>query len=180
MKILLTFVFWWFCSLLALAQKEEPTRLLAATYYSQALEQAVQSLVAGNVVFDNQVVEYRAGKSVVLTPGFEAKIGSVFAAHTDYIEVTMGEGLSDHLLLTTYPNPFIERTTITYQLTNTTLTSVFVRDSDGKLVSQLINNEIQQAGRHEIEWRAEKLPAGSYICTLEAGKQHISSRVIIK
>ena len=176
----ITFAFLWFSSFLALAQKEGPSRSLAATYYSQALEQAEQSLVARNVVFIDQKVEYRAGKSVLLTPGFEAKAGSVFAAHTDYVGVNMGEGSSDHLLLTTYPNPFVERTTITYQLASTAVTSVFVSNSDGKIVGRLVNNEIQQAGRHEVEWRAGQLPAGSYICTLEAGKQHISSRLIVK
>ena len=180
MRKLLAFIFFWSTSFLAMAQKEQPVRLLAATYYSQTLEQAEVSLVASNVISASQQIEYRAGKSVLLTPGFEAKAGSVFAAHTDYIGTNIGEGISEHLLIKTYPNPFTEKATIVYQLANTAFTNLFISNADGKVVGKLVDNQLQQAGRYEVEWRPDQLPTGSYICTLEAGKQHISSHIIRK
>ena len=180
MRTLSAFFFFWFTSLLALAQTDGTTRLLAATYYPEPLEQAIVSLVASNIISTHQQVEYRAGKSVLLTPGFEAKAGSVFAAHTEYIGINLGEGHSDHLLVMTYPNPFVERTTVVYQLASTAYASVFISNTEGKVVGRLVDNQLQQAGRYEVEWRAEQLPAGSYICTLEAGKQLISSHIIRK
>ena len=180
MRKLLALISFLVPSLYALAQNEEPNRLLTSTYYPKALEQASRSLTAGNVVSASQQVEYRAGKSVLLTTGFEAKAGSIFAARTDYVGINMGEGRSEHMLVTTYPNPFVERTTIVYQLANTAVTRLFISDAEGKMVGNLVDNQLQEAGRHEVEWRAGQLPAGAYICTLEAGKQRISSRVVIK
>ncbi|GAB3955440.1 hypothetical protein GCM10028805_43050 [Spirosoma harenae] len=165
---------------MAFAQREEPTRVLAATYYPQSLEQATESLIAGNIVSVSQQVEYRAGKSVVLTPGFEAKPGSIFAARTEYVGIKLGEGQADHLLVKSYPNPFVERTTIVYQLANTAVTNLFIRNAEGKIVGKLVENQLQQAGRYEVEWRADQVPVGQYICTLEAGNQHLSSQIVRK
>ncbi|GAB4048002.1 T9SS type A sorting domain-containing protein [Spirosoma litoris] len=180
MKKSLAFICFWFTSLLALAQKEDLTRTLAATYYPQPLEQAVKSLIASNIVSVSQQVEYRAGKSILLNPGFEAKAGSIFAAHTEYTAINLGDGHSDHLLIKTYPNPFVEKTTIVYQLASTAVTNLFISDAEGKVVGRLVNNQLQQAGRYEVEWLADQLPTGAYICTLEAGQQHISNRLIRK
>jgi hypothetical protein len=180
MKKLAAFALFCFSTSLAFAQTQQPTRVLAATHYPQRLEQATESLLASNIVSANQQVEYRAGKSVVLTPGFEAKAGSVFAAHTEYVGITMDDTHSEHLLVTTYPNPFVERTTIVYQLASTTHTNLYVSDANGKIIGRLVDNEFQQAGRYEVEWRTDHLPAGTYICTLEAGKQHISSHLVRK
>ena len=180
MRKLPIFVLLWFTSLLAFAQKEEPTRLLAETYYPQSLEQASESLIARNIVSVSQQVEYRAGKSVELTPGFEAKAGSVFAAHTEFVGINFGEGHADHLLVSSYPNPFVEKTTIVYQLANTAVTNLIISNAEGKVVSKLVDNQLQQAGRYEVEWRADQVPVGQYICTLEAGKQHLSSHIIRK
>ena len=180
MKKLSAFALFCFSTSLAFAQTQQPTRLLAATYYPQRLEQAAESLMASNIVSANQQVEYRAGKSVLLTPGFQAKAGSVFAAHTDYVGINMDDTHAEHLLVRTYPNPFVERTTIVYQLASTTHTNLYVSDAHGKVVGRLVDNEFQPAGRYEVEWRTDQLPVGSYVCTLEAGKQMISSHLVRK
>ena len=75
MKKISIFLLLWATSLLAIAQKQEPIRSLSATYYPQALERATVSLTANNVVSASQQVEYRAGKSVLLTPVSKQKRG---------------------------------------------------------------------------------------------------------
>jgi hypothetical protein len=180
MKKLSVLALFCFSTSLALAQPQQANRVLAATYYPQRLEQAVESLMASNIVSASQQVEYRAGKSVVLAPGFVAEAGSVFAAHTEYVGITMDDTHSEHLLVSTYPNPFVERTTIVYQLASTTHTNLYVSDAHGKVVGRLVDNQLQQAGRYKVEWRTDQLPAGSYVCTLEAGKQQLSSHLVRK
>lgn len=181
MKKVSAFVLLWFSSVLGMAQRiEEPIRSLAATYYPNPLEQASESLIANNIVTATQQVKYRAGKSVLLTPGFEAKAGAVFVADTKYYRASLVQERSEKLLVMNFPNPFVEKTTIVYQLANDGYTNLYVSNSDGKIVGLLVNNQFQEAGRHEVEWRADQLPAGSYLCTLEANRQRISSRIVRK
>ena len=174
------FVLLWATSLLAVAQDGEPIRSLSATYYAQSLERAAVSLMANNIVSASQQVEYRAGKSVLLTPGFEAKAGAVFTAHTGVVKHVSLEGEGALLSLRGYPNPFVERANISYKLANDGITSLFITSSDGKIVGRLIDNKFQSAGQYDVEWQAGQLPSGSYLCILETSGKRIASRIIRK
>lgn len=172
-----TFIAACLCSTLALAQFEEPNRVLDRHYLSNRLEQATMNLTASNSVSSSQLTEYQAGKSVLLTAGFETRPGTLFAANIK--KPGQGEGVNK-LTVATYPNPFVERTTITYQLADAGFTTVSINDMNGKQISRPIDNQLQSAGRHELVWQADELPSGSYICTLEAGSKRISTRIIRK
>jgi len=180
MRKISVFILLWATSLLAVAQDGEPIRSLSATYYPQSLERAAVSLVANNIVSASQEVEYRAGKSVVLTPGFEAKAGAVFTAHTGAVKRVSLGGDGAFLALKGYPNPFVERATISYKLADDGLTSLFITSSDGKVVGRLVDNKFQSAGQYDVEWQADQLPSGSYLCVLENGGKRIASRLIRK
>lgn len=165
-------------SLLATAQQIEATRLLTSDYQAQSLEQALTTLTATNTVDAPMAVEYKAGQSVVLRAGFEAKVGSVFTAQTGPVSaLALGEGM---LSLLAYPNPFVEVTTISYVLPRAGRTSVQIRDPEGKLVSQLVDGQYQEAGRHSVEWSGAGVAVGTYVCIIETGTQRLSRRIIRK
>ena len=165
-------------SLLANGQETEHSRLLANDYKPQPVEQAIATLIAANIV--GTKVEYKAGQSVTLQAGFEAKAGSVFTAHTGVVlPASVGDELTT-LTVSAYPNPFDESTTITYVLTKPSRISLRISDLEGKLISQLIDGHYQEAGRHDVAWKGGKIPVGTYVCILEAGPQHIAKRIIRK
>lgn len=165
-------------SLLASAQAIESTRLLAGNYQPQAVEQAVVTLMATNTVAPRTLVEYKAGQSVVLQPGFQAKTGSVFKAHTGAVSLT--ESNLNSLTIQAYPNPFDQVTTISYVLTRPSQVSLQISDAEGKLIHQLVSGHYEEAGRHSVEWKTGTIPAGTYICILDAGPQRLSRRIIRK
>jgi N-acetylneuraminic acid mutarotase len=65
-----------------------------------------------------------------------------------------------------YPNPFSLKTIISYQLPLTGNVELSVYDLTGRKVTTLVN-EKQQAGRYEIEWNAEGVKPGIYLCKLK-------------
>lgn len=168
-------------SLLATAQGIEQRRWLAGDYQPQPVEQAIVTLTAGNTIGATVRTAYKAGQSVVLNSGFEAKAGSVFLAHTGVVSGLTSLG-ADFVSLTisAYPNPFDQVTTITYVLTKPGRASLQITDADGKLIRQLVEDRYQEAGRYAVEWKGDAVSAGVYICTLHTGSQRIVSRIVRK
>jgi hypothetical protein len=64
------------------------------------------------------------------------------------------------------PNPFNLSTVIKYNLSEPGFTTLTICDLSGKLVDSLIN-EHQQAGEHEILWKADAAEKGMYLCHLK-------------
>lgn len=72
------------------------------------------------------------------------------------------------ILYQNYPNPFNEATTISFSLTHPTEIEMNVFDPFGKEVKTLIK-DYMTAGNHTVQWDASDLPAGVYVCRLNAG-----------
>lgn len=75
------------------------------------------------------------------------------------------------------PNPFNGRVAISFSLTETSPVSMKIYDMTGKevFVSQ---KTIYQAGVQHIEWNANAIASGAYLCVLYIGKEIRSIRVI--
>jgi len=142
----------------------------------QYLEQAVETIEAVNVVNSATTVEYRAGQSITLQPGFEAKTGSIFTANVKSVNVN-GER---PLQLAAFPNPFEQTTTIEYYLPAEGTVNLWITDAQGKIVGQLIQEESQPAGRHQIEWKAGSISSGVYMPVVEANQQKAIGRLVKK
>ncbi|MGQ0830003.1 MAG: T9SS type A sorting domain-containing protein, partial [Bacteroidota bacterium] len=80
-----------------------------------------------------------------------------------------GIGLSAPKLnmLQNYPNPFKDRTTIKYRISENSHVDISIFDLTGKKVSTLINQTIQ-AGTYELPFNAENLSNGIYIASLSS------------
>jgi hypothetical protein len=74
-------------------------------------------------------------------------------------------------LLPSHPNPFRERTNLTYVLDQPREVHLVVYDALGRRVRTLVAGERQRAGRHEVTLQGRSLPAGVYFYRLQAGGQ---------
>ncbi len=70
--------------------------------------------------------------------------------------------------LMNYPNPFHSRTIINYQLSASGYVELNIYDLSGRIVANLVN-EIQPAIEYEVEWKADGMEPGIYICELITG-----------
>ncbi len=69
------------------------------------------------------------------------------------------------LSITAAPNPFSDRTTLSYSLSEDAEVTLDVTTSVGKRVVSLIN-ERQKAGDHDVTFDGSRLPTGVYVATL--------------
>lgn len=165
-------------SVYSLAQVPEQTLRIQISYQKpgQYLEQATETIEAVNIVSNAATVEYRAGRSVTLRPGFEAKAGSTFTATIRPVDGT-GER---PLQLAAFPNPFEHSTTIEYYLPASGTVNLSITDAQGKVVGYLVQGENQPAGRHQIDWKPGSITSGVYMPVIESNQQKAVSRLIKK
>ncbi len=83
-------------------------------------------------------------------------------------------------LLQNYPNPFNGDTTLRYTLPQRGRVELMVYNLQGRLVERLVEGE-QEAGAHNIAWRAEGLPSGTYFMALRArGEKQIKKCLLLR
>ena len=84
------------------------------------------------------------------------------------------------VLYSSYPNPFNPSTTIRYQLAAAGRVKLIVSDVTGKVVDVLID-DVQASGRHEVVFDATGLPSGMYFYQLlENGNIHSGKMTLVK
>jgi hypothetical protein len=76
------------------------------------------------------------------------------------------------------PNPSAERTTLTFDLRETSPVRLAVYDVLGREVAVLVDGE-REAGRHEAVLDGSRLSAGTYLVRLEAGSHVARQRVTL-
>ena len=166
------------CLALTSVAQKAPQKLRVQISYEKAghyLEQAVETIEAATVVSRVADVEYRAGRSVQMLPGFEAQKGSLFVAQIKTVEFN-GEVLK----LMASPNPFTHSTTIDYYLPSDGKVNLWITDTQGKIVGQLVTDETQAAGQHRIEWTPNALSDGIYLPIVESNQHRAVTRIIKK
>jgi hypothetical protein len=82
------------------------------------------------------------------------------------------------LLLAAYPNPFNARTTIQYELTGPSGVNLTILDLLGNKVEMLVD-EHQEAGRHQVIWNADGVSSGIYFYRLKAGRYSSTKRILL-
>ena len=83
--------------------------------------------------------------------------------------VTIGEEIPTGFELgANYPNPFNAETVIPFGVPKASPVRIEVYDVLGRRVATLLD-EIVAAGRHEVTWRVQALPAGVYLIRLTVG-----------
>jgi hypothetical protein len=85
---------------------------------------------------------------------------------------TRGRGkVADGEMLTAYPNPFTETTTIEFLTNETTQTDLSIYSIDGKQVAQLFKGITEGSMFYSVTFEAGNLPAGGLLCNLDSRKR---------
>ena len=78
-----------------------------------------------------------------------------------------------------YPNPFNPETNIVYTLAHKDVVTVTVYDIQGALVSTLVKNEIQPAGRIALRFDASNLSSGVYFYKIQTSNAVKTAKMIL-
>lgn len=76
-----------------------------------------------------------------------------------------------------YPNPFQQRTTISYELPETTIVNLTVYKVQGQKQAVLVD-QIQPAGKYQVEFNGQNLAAGTYIYHLKQGNTFSFGKIV--
>lgn len=77
-----------------------------------------------------------------------------------------------------YPNPFNASTTIRYNLTSDSHTTIEIFDILGRKIETLISG-MQTAGSHSVVWQAEDYPSGIFFYKIAAGEYTETRRCVL-
>jgi len=77
-----------------------------------------------------------------------------------------------------FPNPFSQKTTIRWTLTDQSAVKIQILDLTGKAVANLVDAD-QNAGEHSFEFDSSGLPAGIYFCHFIAGQTIETQKLIL-
>lgn len=155
---------------------------------------APQTIITGANVFiqPHAAVNFQAGTSITLKPGFFAKASSNFHAHivTDCGNTILAERpvVSRSILntappsaldLIVYPNPSRGNFSVDYYLDQPQKVSIQLFKSVGTLVATLANNQEQNTGQHQISSQPANLLAGSYFLVVQLDKVVFHKQLVI-
>jgi hypothetical protein len=95
--------------------------------------------------------------------------------YSDVVSVEVG--MPDNFYLSqNYPNPFNPETRIDYTLPEKQFVSLRIYNTLGELVIELVN-ETKEAGSYSVVFDASKMPSGTYIYTIFAGKYSTAKKM---
>lgn len=78
-----------------------------------------------------------------------------------------------------YPNPVSSHATIAYTLTQAEKISIDITDMQGRIISSVVNNEEQQAGKHTQAFEMpETLAQGTYLLVLSTPQGKVSVKIV--
>lgn len=83
-----------------------------------------------------------------------------------------------HAQLQNFPNPFVGATRIRFVTATPEYVRLRVFDVLGREVDRVFDGPLP-AGEHRMEWSAEGVPPGMYVCRLEAGSSSASHRIVV-
>ena len=138
-----------------------------------------------NYVFHNpdlseRTIHFSDGRVVTAVPGQSGIYRWIHGAS----DVSQGEPPSRIVLVGAHPNPFNPRTTIAFEVPRDMKVNLRVYDVAGRMVAELMNDEVAGKGRNEVVWQGEDLDgrpasAGVYFYRLEAGRTIQTKRMTL-
>ncbi len=81
--------------------------------------------------------------------------------------------------LSVFPNPFINKASVSFNVSQSGPVTLKVYDMNGKLVATLFSGMAEKGMIKKINWNAGKLPAGIYISRLQTASGSIQRKIIL-
>lgn len=157
-----------------------------------------ETYVADNTISSNETINtgntaiYKAETSITLTSGFHVIAGAFFLGVIadcqnpillKPTEVMAKQIISTPILtkdseLAIFPNPFVEKTSISYYMPQAGRISLAIQDMKGQQVA-VLKEEVIEKGNYQFDWHSQQLNAGIYILMLQTEHQVITKKFII-
>ncbi|MEL6986410.1 MAG: peptidoglycan DD-metalloendopeptidase family protein [Bacteroidota bacterium] len=135
-------------------------------------------------------VTLKAGNYILLKPGFHAKDNCSFLAQIEDCNTILPVQVnndnhstddvhqSDVVSIRNFPNPFNQSTTIEYKIPSDTNVRIRVFNASMQEVQILVDNELQSAGKHTVEFKGDKHLPGMYFYSIQAGDYKQTQKMI--
>lgn len=157
-------------------------------------------LVSSGIVKPGSVVNFYAGNSIVLNPGFEAQLGSDFLAtieecrsitianieqspQVNATQRSLTEDLNDlrerEDYLSIRPNPFSSHTTVHFELATKSQVWIGLFDITGKLIREIQAASIMEAGAYQIVLQSDFLENGAYWISMQSEAGIITKKIFL-
>jgi hypothetical protein len=81
---------------------------------------------------------------------------------------------SSQFTVRSYPNPLRKSTTLEYELVEDGMVNLLIFNHLGQEVEMLVNEQ-QTKGKHQVQWNAEDLPEGVYFYRLTTGDYRLTT-----
>jgi len=94
------------------------------------------------------------------------------------VERVEGINPSTFTLAQNYPNPFNPSTTIEFGIAQQSRITLSIYDINGALVTVLLNDAEFESGSYKVSFNASKLASGTYLYTVNNGKQQLTNKMI--
>lgn len=144
-------------------------------------------ITANHAVLPDARVDYRAGKKIILKPGFKATRGSYFNARIDNLcsnyrqdegEINTSEEALQTLQIELYPNPANELVYINYQLAQASNINISMHNAMGEELYRIAKKS-QNTGKHKMSFNIQSLPAGIYYLKIGTQNYMETERLIV-
>lgn len=103
-----------------------------------------------------------------------------------FIQYTLGpsflsiaENMDNKIKLDAFPNPFNSTTQIYYELKGNANITVAVYDVLGNKIETLVNNEIQNSGKHAVDFNAKDRAKGIYLVAVSIEGNIYTKRIVL-
>jgi hypothetical protein len=113
--------------------------------------------------------------------GYEGAILKTTSGGIDRItspRAGMGLQPAEFALKQNYPNPFNTITNIEYRILNTEFVTLEIYNLLGQKITTLVSAR-QPAGIYQMQWDADGLPSGVYLCMITTGKYQAAKRLVL-
>ena len=123
------------------------------------------------------------GAYIINSDGSERPALEWLRTYLDSVDVTVSvDDIADPLytfqLSDNYPNPFNPSTAISYEIPKRSEVSIKIYDITGRLVTTLVD-DVKNAGKHTVTFRANNLSSGVYFYRLQAGSYSAVKRMML-
>ncbi|RDC64873.1 T9SS type A sorting domain-containing protein [Adhaeribacter pallidiroseus] len=78
-----------------------------------------------------------------------------------------------------YPNPFREKVTISFMLSQTQFAQVKVSDSQGREITTLFKGRAQANQTYQVEWQGHNKVAGMYLVHLNTSARNVTAKILL-
>ncbi|MDD3080066.1 MAG: T9SS type A sorting domain-containing protein [Paludibacter sp.] len=172
------------------------------TENNTATYSASNSISANSKITTGSKIEYNAGNSIELLPGFEVETGAEFSAYIGECDLSTTSSLksakiennesynmynetiidsiekSDIFSLMVYPDPFTEYVSFKYYIEEKSHVTIKIFDCNGTLVSVIVDNDLREIGWYNDNFGKSNLSPGIYLYSIMIGEKSKAGKII--